>query len=883
MTTSTPPSFDALLAAAAPLQAYKDQLAAFQAGLERRFDADEPIADLLHARADFIDQLLVACWQHFLQEDAQRLCLAAVGGYGRRELHPYSDIDLLLLAETPPAGDPACSDRIAALLQFLWDIGLPPGQSVRTVAECVNEARLDQTVISNLIEARPVCGNHALFQSLQVRLAPEQIWPAPAFFAAKQEEQQARYHKYHDTAYNLEPNVKDGPGGLRDIQTIAWITLRRYGIGSLNQLVELGILSRAEYLELNRARNYLWTIRFALHILAGRAEDRLLFQYQKTLADRFGFLSTVGNQAVEQFMQQHFRTIKGVERLNEMLLQLFDEAMPGRHAAAKAKPVDEHFHSIGGYLEASDPELFQRRPLALLEIFHVLQKRPELRGIRAATIRLIRGSLDLIDDRFRHDPAACRLFLQILREPAGINHQLRSMNRHGVLAAYLPEFANVVGRMQFDLFHVYTVDEHSLFVVRNLRRFALDKHREELPFAHDLFRQIAKPELLYIAGLLHDIAKGSGGDHSELGAAIASAFCRRHGLGDDDTQLVCWLVSQHLLMSLTAQRKDISDPDEVHRFAALVGSVDHLNHLYLLTIADIRATNPNLWNSWKDALLKELYSATRRALRRGLHNPIAQDEICAARRHDAIRLTEQLGLPAAAREAVWANLGEEYFLRFAPEEIAWHTIALAGCSGNNDLPLVLLRPQGHWGSAEVFIYLPCQDRVFASSTAILDQLGLTILDARLITTSHGYALNSYQILEQNNAPINGLMRQTEIAQRLRAGLLAEPGTPPPKVGRRPAARIKHFAIPTQVYFLDDPQGRYTVMELFATDQPGLLSKIGQAYTRHGIRLLNAKISTIGSRAEDVFYITGPDGQPLAEDSAKDRLRDSLVELIGKNE
>lgn len=881
MTTSTQPPFDfaALLAKAAPLQAYKERLAAFQAELERRFDADEPIVDLLHARSDFIDHLLTTCWQHFLQADAGTLCLAAVGGYGRRELHPYSDIDLLLLAEQPPAGNPSCSDRIAALLQFLWDIGLPPGQSVRTMDECVDEARRDQTVITNLIEARPICGNLWLLQRLQERLAPAHLWPAPVFFAAKVEEQQARYHKYHDTAYNLEPNVKEGPGGLRDIQIIAWVTRRRYGTADLNQLVKLGILTRAEYLELNRARNYLWTIRFALHTLAGRAEDRLLFQYQKPLADRFGFLSTVGNQAVEQFMQQHFRTIKGVERLNEMLLQLFQEAMPTQQPASKPIAVDASFQSIGGYLEAIDEQLFQRRPLALLEIFHILQKKPGLLGIRASTIRLIRGSLDLIDDAFRHDPAACRLFLQILREPQGINHQLRSMNRHGVLAAYLPEFANVVGRMQFDLFHVYTVDEHSLFVVRNLRRCALDKHRDELPFAHDLFRQIAKPELLYIAGLMHDIAKGSGGDHSEQGERIAANFCRRHGLGDDDTKLVTWLVRNHLLMSLTAQRKDISDPDVVHQFAAIVGSVEHLNHLYLLTIADIRATNPNLWNSWKDALLKELYAATRRALRRGLHDPIAQGEIREARRHDAMRLTEQLGLAPAAREAVWANLSDEYFLRFVPEEIAWHTIALAGCSAA-DLPLVLLRPESQWGSAEVFIYLPYQDHVFASSTAILDQLGLTILDARLITTSHGYALNSYQILEQNNAPIHGLMRQTEIAQRLRAGLL-DPAAPPLRVGRRPAARIKHFAIPTQVYFHDDPQGRHTVMELFATDQPGLLSKIGLAFTRHGIRVLNAKVSTIGSRAEDVFYLTDRQGQPLSTEAARDDLRNSLVELVGE--
>ncbi|TAN49874.1 MAG: [protein-PII] uridylyltransferase [Methylococcaceae bacterium] len=876
------PPFDALLRQAAPLQAYKDHLAAFRAELVERFDADEAIANLLHERADFIDHLLSACWPHFLGEYADALCLVAVGGYGRRELHPHSDIDLLLLAERSPADNPACSERIGALLQFLWDVGLSPGQSVRTTVECLEEAVRDQTVITNLLEARAICGNQALFQQLQAQLTPEQVWPAPAFFAAKLAEQQARYRKYHDTAYNLEPNVKEGPGGLRDIQIIAWVTRRRYGTSNLTQLVSQGILSQAEYLELNRARNYLWTVRFALHTLSGRHEDRLLFEYQKQLADRFGFVSTVGNQAVEQFMQQHFRTIKGVERLNEMLLQFFQEAMPNGQAAVEPVAVDASFRSIGGYLEAVDDTLFKRNPLALLEIFLLLQKNPALLGIRASTIRLIRSSLDLIDDDFRYDPLACRLFLKILREPQGITHQLRRMNRHGVLAAYLPEFARIVGRMQFDLFHIYTVDEHSLFVVGNLRSFALEHPdpRDEHPFAHEVFRQIPKPELLYIAGLLHDIAKGSGSDHSEAGGRIATTFCRRHGLGDDDTKLVSWLVRNHLLMSLTAQRKDISDPDVVHQFAAGVGNVEHLSYLYLLTIADIRATNESLWNAWKDALLKELYVVTRRALRRGLHDPIAQNEIRDARRHDAERRLEQLGLPRHARDAVWVNLSDEYFLRFAPEEIAWHTVALAGC-GAADLPLVLLRPESQWGSAEVFIYLRYQDHIFANSTALLDQLGLTILDARLITTNHGYALNSYQVLEQNNAPIDHLMRQTEIAHHLRAGLL-NPSEKLPRPARRQAAQIKHFAIPTQIYYQDDPQGRHTIMELFATDQPGLLSKVGQAFTRHGIRVLNAKVSTIGSHAEDVFYITDRENQPLTTEAAKEGLRASLVELVGKN-
>ncbi len=864
------------------IRSFKECLQQKNAELIERFRNGVPAAELIHDRSDFMDEILSACWQHFLGAHAEKLALVAVGGYGRRELHPHSDIDILALLDPSVTTDTsvamACQKELAGFFNFLWDIGLKPAQSVRTVADCVNLARQDQTVITSLMESRLIQGSEALFDTLSTKLGPEHLWPSPEFFEAKMAEQAARYAKYHDTAYNLEPNVKEGPGGLRDLQIIGWIIKRHYKSRSLQDLLHQGWLTKTEYTELAQAQDFLWQVRFALHVLTGRSEDRLLFEYQKELAYQFGYRDPNVNHAVEQFMQLYYRTVMGLERLNEMLMQLFKEVALHGNEDFAVLPINEHFQAVNNYVEVLHPDVFKRHPLALLKIFLLLQQNTSLQGIRASTIRLIRQHLDLIDENFRQDPEACRLFMTILRQKTGITHQLRRMNRYGVLAAYLPAFGRVVGRMQYDLFHVYTVDEHTLFVIRNLRRFALDKFRADHPLCNEIFEFIEKPELLYIAALMHDIAKGCGDDHSTVGAFIADEFCRRHGLGPRDTALVRWLVQHHLLMSMTAQRKDINDPDVIREFATELGGQTTLDHLYLLTVADIRATNPSLWNSWKDALLKELYLATRWMFRRGLTKPVEQAEKIASVKAESRALLKRLGIGDEIVERVWQTLNDEYFLRYLPEEAAWHTVAIGACKAE-DLPLVLLRPVSQRGSAEIFVYAYNQDFIFAHSTAVLDQLGLTVFDARIITAGDGYVLNSYQVLEQTGKPIRDHLRQIQICVKLRQSLKCADGTPI-QVQRREPRLIKHFAVPTQVYFHEDPQNRYTILELVATDRAGLLSKVGQAFTQCGIRLYNAKISTIGSRAEDIFYITDSEDRPLADQSQKQLLSDAIMSWVG---
>lgn len=867
------------------IRLHKAQIQANTDELIRRFEADEAIEDLVRARADFMDALLKTTWNRLVGAGAGRLALVAVGGYGRGELHLHADIDLLVLLDEPdnhttPEQPPAYEQALGAFFSFLWDIGLKPGQSVRTVAECLRAARDDQTIMTNLLEARLLDGAPELFAALETRLVTEQIWPSSSFFDAKLNEQRLRYAKFHHTAYNLEPNVKEGPGGLRDIQIIGWIIKRHYNSPDLNHLVVNGWLTEAEFAELIEARNFLWKVRFALHAHTGKCEDHLLFDHQKVLAGQFGYHGESLIQAVEAFMQRFFRTVMGLERLNEMVLQLFKEIALGDAEDVLIAPINGRFQAVNNFIEVLHPRVFQERPLALLEVFLLQQQNTSLQGMRATTIRLIRQHLHLIDEPFRHDLEACRLFMKILRQPVGITHALRRMNRYGVLAAYLPAFAKVVGRMQYDLFHIYTVDEHTLFVIRNLRRFALDQHSADHPLCNEVFRLVEKPELLYLAGLMHDIAKGSGGDHSTTGEIIAGEFCRRHELNARDTELVQWLVRHHLLMSMTAQRKDISDPQIIHEFAEVVGDPNRLHHLYLLTVADIRATNPNLWNAWKDALLRELFTATRRAFRSGLEKPPdSEDRICIAR-EEARFLLHRMGLSAATVERVWNTFSDEYFLRYEADAIAWHTVAIAVCDPD-ELPLVLLRPIGQRGSAEIFVYARNVDFLFAHTTAVLDQLGLTIFDAKLITTVNGYALNSYHVLEHTGEPIKDQRRQIHICTRLRHALL-HLDEEPIAVQRREDRLIRHFTVATQVYFRNVPEQNHTLLELIATDRPGLLSKIGLAFRRCGIRVHNARISTVGSRAEDFFRITDRQNQPLREDAQRKALRDALIELVGEH-
>ena len=860
-----------------PVSAFRDTLNWGRERLYGLFAEGAAAESLVRARAFLVDEVLREAWLKFLPEATPGLALVAVGGYGRGELLPHSDIDLLLLHE--PKALASSRAALEQLLAFLWDMGLEVGSSVRSVKDCARLAAGDITIMTTLLESRPLMGDAALYQQMQAALAPERVWPVAAFYKAKLEEQRRRYAKYDDTGYKLEPNVKEGPGGLRDIHTIAWVAKRHFGAQTLHELKEKGFLTQQEASDLFAGQDFLWRVRFALHMITGRKEDRLLFDHQIRTAQMFGYVDDDRNRAVEQFMQLYYRTIKSLSCLNDLLLQLFDEAIL-RPAAGKPRPLNARFQVRGSTIEARNHDVFRRNPYALIEIFLLLQQQPDLDGIRAETLRLIRRDRRLVDEGLRSDVRARALFLDMFREGRGLTRALRRMSRYGVLGRYLPAFGLVIGHMQYDLFHTLTVDEHTLYVVRNLRRFAMKEFRDELPFAGQVMEGIAKKELLYLAGLFHDMAKGRGGDHSELGAEDAEKFCLDHGLSHADAALVAWLVRNHLLMSLTAQKQDVSDPEVVTRFATRVGDRLRLDYLFLLTCADIRATNPALWNSWRESLLLELYHSAARALERGLHDPVSPGERVAEQKQRALGFLAGRGLRAAQAEGVWARFENEYFLRHSPEELAWHLPEILAAD-DAALPLILVQPVAGRGTT-VFIYMRDRDHLFGLTTGVLAQLGLNILDARINTTADGFVLDSYVVLEADGTPVAGALRLAEIRDALRK-VLADPATTVVEVHRRAPARLRHFTTPTTIFFSQDHARNRTLMELVTADRPGLLSLIGRVFHRRGILLDAAKINTVGERAEDVFFITDRQRQPIVAEEALEELREVLTRTLNRGE
>ena len=858
-------------AVSAPL--YRDSLREAHAELAARFHAEEPIEAIVHARAQLIDVVLRAAWRAHLGEDAERWALVAVGGYGRGELQPCSDIDVLVL--TPEPLTAAGRGPVERLLAFLWDIGLEIGHSVRTTLECALESAADVTVMTTLVEARRIAGDETLYEEMRAALGPPRVWPVREFFEAKVREQAGRHAKANDTAYNLEPNVKTGPGGLRDIQTIAWVAKRHFGAATLDELVTHGFLAPSELRKLKQAQAFLWKVRCGLHLLTGRREDRLLFDHQIRLARSFGYEDASYTLAVEQFMQRYYRTVMDVSLLNELLLQLFREAILTE--GAPPQPLNARFQVRSDYLETVSEDVFGRSPAALLELFVLLQQHPQIRGVRAETIRAIGRSLWLIDEEFRQNPRHHRLFLEILRAPVGVTHEPRRMNTYGVLGRYIPAFGRIVGRMQYDLFHAYTVDAHTLFVVSNLRRLAISRYDHELPQVSAVFRELPRPEIAYLAALFHDIAKGRGGDHSELGAVDAEAFCLEQGLTRYDARLVAWLVRHHLALSVTAQKQDISEPEVVNAFARFVGDETHLDHLYVLTCADVRGTNPKLWNSWKASLFHGFFERTRRALRRGLETPIDQDELVRDTQAAARRALHAGGLQDAQVDPVWARLPPGYFLRNSADEVAWHTRLLADRDARAEDPVVALDAASVRGTTAIFTFAPHRYHGFARTTAVLDQLGLTIVDAHIVPTEDGFSLDVYHVLEDHGAPIADAERLIEIEQALWRSLRS-PEESPLGVQRRAPRQTRMFHTPTQISVSNDERHSRTVLELTAGDRPGLLCDVGKVLMEERVHLHNAKIMTVGERAEDVFYLTDAQNQPL-EATAAERLQQRLADAL----
>ena len=836
-----------------------------QSELRQRFLADDDAPYLLQARCALVDAVLGDLWQALSLPP--ELALLAVGGYGRGELFPASDVDILLLLPATPDAD--LTSRIEFAVALSYDIGLEIAPSVRTVAECAQAAAGDLTICTALLEARLLTGSDALFAEVGRQL--REALDAQTFFDAKRMEQEERHRRFQDSPYALEPNCKEAPGGLRDLQTILWIT-RAAGFGnSWEDLARHAFITRDEEEQLLRSLAFLQRLRCHLHLHVGRREDRLLFDHQTALAGRMGCVATATRLASERLMQQYYRTAKMVTQLNTILLQNIGAAI-SPPADQEPSPINERFRKTHELLDVVADDVFEQRPAALLEAFLLMEQHADLQGMTARTLRALWHARTLIDDEFRRNPENRRCFLSSLQQPRGVLHELRRMNQFGLLGRYLPNFGRIVGQMQHDLFHVYTVDQHTLHVLRNLRRFLADEFTHEYPLCSELMSDFQRQWVLYVAALFHDIAKGRGGDHSELGAVDAAEFCAAHGIAAEDSELIVWLVRHHLLMSSVAQKQDIADPRVVGTFAETVGDERKLVALYLFTVADIRGTSPKVWNTWKGQLLEQLFRSPCRTLLGGGEAAVRQGMIEERQRH-AMRLLRYFALPDSVHQRLWKELDTVYFMRHSAEEIAWHARALHYRIRREE-PLVRARlnPQGE--GLEVLVYTRDQRDLFARLVGFFSRAGYTIVDAKIHTTRDGYALDTFMLLDLGERGDDRDMIsyvEHELTDRLhRQGPLEGPG------GGRLSRQVRNFPVQPVVTIEEDEKGSHYVLSVSATDRPGLLYTIALTLAAHRANLHTAKISTLGERVEDTFLVSGGD---LRETASRIRLETELIERL----
>jgi [protein-PII] uridylyltransferase len=818
-------------------------LAEERATLQQQFESGDVGRELLHRLTLLTDRHLRQAWK--AQGMPGDTALIAVGGYGRGQLFPHSDVDILILL--PAAPDEALQEKLERLVGAFWDIGLDVGHSVRTLDQCFEIAAGDVTVQTNLLESRLLCGDRELYRKFARRLL-RSIDPA-AFLRAKRIEQQERHSRHQAT--NLEPNIKEGPGGLRDLNTILWIS-RAADLGhTWLELARRGFITRDEARAISRHERTLEILRIRLHYLAGRREDRLLFDHQTALATQLGFVNRGGRRVSERLMQRYYQTAKSVSQLNTILLQNLALRIEPPANPTRATPLNPRFEVRGELLSAPDKTIFERDPCAILEAFSLLQQHAEIRGIGAVTLRALWRARRRINPAARRDPRMRALFLDILRSPTRMIRELRRMHQFDILGRYIPAFGRVIGQMQHDLYHVYTVDEHILKVVRNLRRFAVPELAHEFPLCSRLMSEFDKPELLYLAGLFHDIAKGRGGDHSELGKVDALRFCRTHGLAPADAELVAWLVEQHLVMSATAQKQDLSDPETVRAFAERVGNERRLVALYLLTVADIRGTSPKVWNAWKAKLLEDLFHATR-GLLTGERSERQDGQ--RARQEDAMARLRLYAIPEADYREFWKQLDTAYFLRHEAQEIAWHTRHLHR-RVNSTTPVVKARLSPIGEGLQVLVYVADQKELFSRICSFFEGISFDIFEARIHTTRHGYALDTFHVQDSSNRQpgYRDLISyiEYELAEKL-SGKAPLPPLTKPRVGRQ----LRHFPITPEVNIQSDERGNYRMLSIVAGDRPGLLSRISRALTAFDINLHSAKINTLGARAEDIFVISG---------------------------
>nr|WP_279052226.1 [protein-PII] uridylyltransferase [Acinetobacter tandoii] len=834
--------------------------------LQESFEHGQSIRDVILARSHLIDEALQFLWQH-AELDQTKLGLFAVGGYGRREMLPYSDVDIMILSEDEITADQ--EKLISIFISSLWDVGnFKPGISVRSIRQCVEEATNDLTVATTLIEARLIIGYEHLAR--WPRRIVSQTWTDKTFFDAKMEEQHRRYAQHNNTESNLEPDIKNAPGGIRDINQIGWIAKRHFRVNRIYDLVHLGFISEFELGVLEEAESFLWEIRHHLHRLTKRDENRLLFDYQRDIAAMFGYVREEDkspNYPIEQFMKRYYRTAQQVSTLNEMLLAYFSESVITPRLPQYERQImeiNDNFKLVDGKLAVQHHKIFAENPSAILELFYLLANRPEIEGIRARTLRLLILAAKRIDQAYRDNPEHQALFMAIIRSPYRLYDTMVAMKRYGVLGNYIPAFGQIMGLMQYDLFHIYTVDAHTLLLLRNLNRFKEPEFAKDFPVVSSVFQRLARRDIVFLAALFHDIAKGRGGDHSELGAEDAIEFCRVHGFTERECKLVAWLIHNHLLMSLTAQKKDISDPDVVKDFAEKLGDMEHLDYLYTLTVADINATNPKLWNSWRASLMRQLYTHARDIIRTGLGRPVDYQMLIEDTKFAASEMLVN-DFSLADVEKVWQELGDEYFIKESADEIAWHTRAILE-HGENPAPLVLMR--AHRKSAQdavqIFIYTRDQPNLFATTVAILDRMNLDVQDARIITATTAFSLDTYVVLDRFGTLLTDPEREATVIHSLTSAL-SQSDKYPGLMQRRIPRQLRHFDIENTVDVTLNEALQQNMVEISTLDHPGLLAKIGGLFMMQGLDIHSAKIATLGERAEDIFFVTKKDGSPMTEE------------------
>ena len=826
----------------APALVFKEEIKSRQAAAIDDFNKQHKAEQLLRELCKNVDHVLEKVWKYF--KLPKEYSLVAVGGYGRGELFPQSDVDVLILLHQAP--DHEEKEKLENLVQLFWDIGLDIGHSIRTVDECLQESATDITVQTSLLEARLITGSRKLFWELQERYT-EALNPQK-FFQEKLLELQQRHVKYDDTPYSLEPNCKESPGGLRDLQVILWVAKAANLGNSWRELADRGLITDTEARQLKRNERAFKDIRIRLHIHAGRREDRLIFDVQTPIAESFGFKTTESRRASEYLMQRYYWAAKAVTQLNQILLQNIEAVLFPQPSVPR--PINERFNEVNSFIDIARDETFESTPSALLEIFLLLAKHKELKGMTARTSRALWHARLLMDAEFRHDIFNRSLFLQILQSPQGITHALRRMNQMSILGRYLPNFRRIIGQMQHDLFHAYTVDQHILMVVRNLRRFTMPEHAHEYPFCSQLMANFTQPWVLYIAALFHDIAKGRGGDHSILGMADAKKFCYDHGLTRANSELVVFLVQNHLTMSHVAQKQDLSDPDVVKEFAKTVKDERHLTALYLLTVSDIRGTSPKVWNGWKGKLLEDLYRMTLRVL--GGETP-SKDRELKNRQEEALKALRLIGIAPNAHEKFWQQLDVAYFLRHDASDIAWQTRVLHD-KIDSTIPVVKCRLAPIGEGLQVTVYVKDQADLFARICNYFDSKNFGILDAKIHTSKNGYALDTFMVTEPTFAhQYRDIINLVE--HELSAVLAKQTPLSPPNRGRL-SRMSRSFPIVPTVDLRPDDKGQFYLLSISANDRNGLLYVIAEVLTKYKINLHTAKIMTLGERVEDVFIVDG---------------------------